>query len=415
MKNIKKQILNGATIFLIVMAIVSLLSDMTHEGFAGISGAYLTLLGASPAAISFVSGLGTLIGYGLRFLTGYLADKTKKYWTLTITGYAIDLLFIPLLALVPENGWMLACGFLLIGKIGNAIKKPAKNTIVSFAAKEKGVGKSFAILEFVDQIGAFLGPTLLFLIMLFTSNLSEYYKYVVCLCSLGIPAIACMILLFYAKHKFPNPENYEKENLETKVNPLKKTYITYIIAACVFAFGFIDFPIVTAFESTGSLIPTDYLALLYSGAMLVDAFGALIFGILYDKIGFMTLFISALLTAPFSIMIFYFNNMAGLIIGIVMWGVGMGAQESIMKAAIATLTNKNNRSKGYGLFELSFGVMWFLGSWLTGVLYSYNLNIMIIVSFSAELIASLLFLLTTYFYHKETKLNLLNDEKNVLK
>ena len=144
--------------------------------------------------------------------------------------------------------------------------------------------------------------------------------------------------------------------------------------------------------------------------MLVDAFGALIFGILYDKIGFMTLFISALLTAPFSIMIFYFN-----IIGIVMWGVGMGAQESIMKAAIATLTNKNNRSKGYGLFELSFGVMWFLGSWLTGVLYSYNLNIMIIVSFSAELIASLLFLLTTYFYHKETKLNLLNDEKNVLK
>ena len=165
---------------------------MLHEGFAGISGAYLTLLGASPAAISFVSGLGTLIGYGLRFLTGYLADKTKKYWTLTITGYAIDLLFIPLLALVPENGWMLACGFLLIGKIGNAIKKPAKNTIVSFAAKEKGVGKSFAILEFVDQIGAFLGPTLLFLIMLFTSNLSEYYKYVVCLCSLGIPAIACM-------------------------------------------------------------------------------------------------------------------------------------------------------------------------------------------------------------------------------
>ncbi len=86
----KKRALSGAITFITLMGIVSLFSDMTHEGARSILGEYLNLAGASAATIGFVSGIGELCGYSLRLISGFIADKTKKYWTFVITGYSGD-------------------------------------------------------------------------------------------------------------------------------------------------------------------------------------------------------------------------------------------------------------------------------------------------------------------------------------
>jgi len=104
------------------MGVVSLFSDMTHEGASSIIGAYLSLAGASAAAIGFISGLGECIGYSLRLLTGYLTDRSKHYWEITIAGYIIDCAAIVALALVPKNGWIWACMLIVIQRMGKAIK-----------------------------------------------------------------------------------------------------------------------------------------------------------------------------------------------------------------------------------------------------------------------------------------------------
>lgn len=132
MKENKKK-LSQAMLFIILFGIVSLFSDMTHEGASSIRGAYLSLLGASAATIGFVSGLGELIGYSMRYVFGKLTDKTKHYWPMTILGYILDVLAVPALALVGEHGWIAACALLVIQRLGKAIKKPAKDTIMSFA------------------------------------------------------------------------------------------------------------------------------------------------------------------------------------------------------------------------------------------------------------------------------------------
>ena len=161
-ENKKRAAVSGAMAFITLMGIVSLFSDMTHEGARSVLGEYLNLAGASAATIGFVSGVGELCGYSLRLLSGLIADKTKKYWTLVIVGYTMQVLAIPALALIPENGWIVACGLVILERVGKAIKKPAKNTLVSFAASEVGTGKGFAYQEFLDQLGAFLGPVILF-------------------------------------------------------------------------------------------------------------------------------------------------------------------------------------------------------------------------------------------------------------
>lgn len=126
MANKQKRKYSQAMAFVLLFGIVSLFSDMTHEGASSIRGAYLTLLGASAGTIGFISGLGELVGYSMRYVFGKLTDKTRHYWTMTIVGYVLDVLAVPALALVGEHGWVWACALLVIQRMGKAIKKPRR-------------------------------------------------------------------------------------------------------------------------------------------------------------------------------------------------------------------------------------------------------------------------------------------------
>jgi MFS family permease len=403
-KNENKRIFSQAFIFILLMGFVSLFSDMTHEGANSVIGDFLTLSGANTTAIGFVSGLGMFIGYTLRILTGYVADKTKKYWLITILGYVLDLICIPLLALVPENGWILACFFITMEKVGKAIKKPAKDSLVSFASTQEGVGKSFAIQEFIDQFGAFLGPIIVFLCATYLVQDTQFKTYLITFAILGIPALTCFIFLIIAKTRFPHPENFEKPS-KTKVNSkiINKTFVLFIISICLFGFGFVDFSLITVRAAELKLVPENYLALLYSLAMLIDALSALIFGYLYDKKNFLSLVISCLIASPFSFFIFYANSLWQIIVGVVLWGVGMGAVESVFKAVVTTITTKENRSKGFGIYDTFLGLFWFLGSWLLGYLYNVSLLAFCLVSFICQILAVMVYIFTYKSYKNDKK------------
>ena len=397
-KNSKKKI-SEAMLFILLFGIVSLFSDMTHEGASSIRGAYLALIGASAGTIGFISGLGELIGYSMRLLFGKITDKTKHYWPMTLIGYILDVLAVPALALVGEHGWVAACALLVVQRMGKAIKKPAKDTIMSFAASQEGAGKSFGIQELLDQIGAFLGPVLLYVVMLLKTDGTTFEVYSTCFAILAIPGIITLILVFVTKAKFPNPEHFEPEPKKAAPFKMTKEFIFYIAGISLFAFGFIDYSIIIMHVSktytaiagdlaeTGSLVTEGTIPLLYAGAMLVDAAASLIFGLMYDKKGVRVLIIASIISAPFAVFVFGSNSVPLLLIGIALWGVGMGAQESILKAAVTSMVPKTSRATGYGIFEFAFGVFWFLGSWLLGVLYDVNITAMIAVSVTAQLAA----------------------------
>lgn len=391
----KKKNISTAMLFIILFGIVSLFSDMTHEGASSIRGAYLALLGASAGTIGFISGLGELVGYSMRYVFGKITDKTKKYWPMVIFGYILDILAVPALALVGEKGWIAASILLVIQRMGKAIKKPAKDTIMSFAASQEGVGKSFGIQEMLDQIGAFLGPFFLYLVMLFKTEGSTFEIYRTCFAFLAIPGFITILLLLLTRRKFPNPEHFEPESKKNESFVMKKSFVFYIVGISLFAFGFMDYALIIMHisKNIGGLgtsllfIREETLPLLYAGAMLVDAIAALVFGHLYDKKGTRALVISTLLSAPFSLFIFGIKSEWAILFGLVLWGIGMGAQESILKAAVTSMVPKKNRASGYGIFECSFGIFWFLGSWLLGVLYSKSLPLMIGISILAQVLA----------------------------
>lgn len=398
MKTKKVSIFTASLLFILLMGLVSLFSDMTHEGANSVLGDFLSLAGADATTIGFVSGLGMFLGYGLRLISGYIADKTHKYWLITIIGYGLDLIFIPLLFFVPAGGWFLACLFVTGEKIGKAVKKPAKDSLISFASADMGSGKGFAIGEIVDQLGAFLGPVLVFLMSLLINNDDTFYVYKICFLCLGIPAIICMILLLIAKSKYPHPESFEKESDDkTKNKVISKPFVFFLIAISLFAFGFIDFSLIIMHISNINIIDSKYLPLMYAVAMLVDAISAYIFGVFYDKKGYLSIILATIICSTFSLFIFFFNSLWSTIIGLVLWGIGMGAVESVLKAFITDLSNKSNRSFAFGLFDATFGLLWFLGSWLLGFLYDKSIIAFIAVSISTITLSIIFYVLSSHF------------------
>lgn len=390
-----------ALAFILFMGIVSMFSDMTHEGAKSIYGVYLSLAGASAATIGFASGFGEFVGYSFRLVAGLIADRKKNYWTMAIIGYLFNMGAIPALALIPENGWIYACALIILERMGKAIRHPAKNTLVSFAAAEVGHGKSFAVQEFLDQLGAFIGPVILFITLYLHKGEDTFSTYALCFAILGIPAVLTMITLLMARNKYPTPEIFDVDEEKQSRQQFRRSFIIYMVGICLLALGFADFPLITMHVFREQLVPSDTLPLLYAGAMLADAFAALFFGWWFDKWGIRVLMVSTAISASFAVFIFSFNALYAAIIGIIMWGIGMGAQESILKSVVSVIVPKESKATGFGVFQTAFGIFWFLGSWLMGALYDIAPNYLVLFSVTMQAAAIPVFYITWRHINRE--------------
>jgi len=397
MKMTDKKLKKQAFTFLLLMGIVSLLADMTYESARSLIGPYLLFLGASASAVGFVSGLGEFIGYTVRLLFGFVVDKTKKYWLFTILGYSINLIAIPLLAVVPPNGWIWAAILIVCERLGKAVRAPAKTTLVSFAAKRVGTGKGFGFVEVLDQIGAMLGPLLLFFIMQWKESAGTYAQYQWAFASLAIPALLTLIVLTISKALFPKAEEFELTDSEVDAPTQKlelkkiKPILLYIIAIGLLAVGMADFPLMAFHIETNKVIDIKYITLLYMMVMGVDGLAAFIFGNLYDKKGAITLWIAAIIGLSFAPLVFLTTNITSIVIGLILWGVLLGAMESIALAYIADNVEVNYRGRILGIYYTFYGITWFIGSWLMGILY--NINPKYVAIFSVVILLSAIIVL----------------------
>lgn len=381
MKNPKR---HSAMKFIILMGFVSLFSDIVYEGARSISGPYLGLLGASATVISLTAGLGEFIGYAFRLVSGYFADRTRRYWLITFIGYLMNLLVVPTLAFVGK--WQIAVLLLIAERFGKATRKSPRDTMMSFAVKQVGAGWGFGLEEALDQIGAVTGPIAL-AIAISLKNGEELVKYKFAFSLLFVPAIISLLLLTIGRILFPTPSDFEKT---TSVKPNKlitKSFAWYLVAISFIAAGFADFPLIAYHFNKVDLVSSSLIPLFYSIAMGIDAVAAVVFGKLFDKRGLMVLIISSLSSAFFAPFVFLTKNLFTIVLGVCLWGIGIGAQESILKAVVANLIPVEKRGTAYGVFNTIFGLAWFLGSLLMGILYDISLITLVIFSVSMELLS----------------------------
>jgi MFS family permease len=321
--------------FVILIGVVSLFADMTYEGARSITGPYLAVLGASGTIVGIVAGFGELVGYGLRLVSGYISDRTGRYWPITMFGYVVNMLAVPLLALA--GSWQVAALLIIAERAGKAIRNPPRDAMLSHATKEIGRGWGFGIHEALDQIGAVLGPLLVTAVLYFNGNYQTSFAFLL------VPALLALSVLLVTRLSYPRPRDLEAilPELETKGFP--REFWLYVAAASLIGAGYVDFPLIAYHFEKASIVSDASIPVFYAVAMGVDALAALLFGRMFDRIGLSVVIFAALISAFFAPLVFLGGGHFALM-GMALWGVGMGAQESVMRAAIAEMVPANRRA-----------------------------------------------------------------------
>lgn len=375
----------GALRFIVLMGVVSLFGDIVYEGARGVTGPYLALLGASASVVGLVGGLGEFIGYALRLFSGFMADRTKAYWLFTFIGYGL-LVSIPLLSFA--QSWQIAALLILLERAGKAFRSPARDTILSYATKEVGRGFGFGLHEALDQIGAIVGPLIFSAILFAGGNYRSGFSV------LWIPAMMVPVVLCIARNRLPHPEKLEiAHESGSKDNTLfSKTFVLYSLFTFFAVAGFANFPLIAYHLKMKTIVGDAQIPALFALAMGVDALTALIIGKTYDRMGLKILIIVPLLS--FFIPLLAFSDMlVGVIIGTILWGIVLGIHETIMRAAVADLTDINRRGSAYGIFNTLYGLSWLLGGTLMGMLYEHSVYTLMLLAALFEVVSIPLFLM----------------------
>ncbi|MDI1472367.1 MAG: MFS transporter [Thermodesulfovibrio sp.] len=365
-----------ATLFIVLLGFVSLFADMTYEAARSITGPFLLALGATGTLVGFISGLGEFLGYALRIVSGWIADKTGKYWSITIVGYLINLLSVPALALVGQ--WQIAAVLIMAERIGKAVRNPSRDAMLSHATVEIGRGWGFGLHEAMDQIGAMLGPLIIAGVFYFHGGYREAFGILL------IPAVLAFSILIFARFLYPSPKDLEISTVQIETKGLSKVYWIYLVAVALNGAGYADFPLIAYHFKKVATVSEQWIPVFYAIAMGVDALAALLFGYLFDKKGLAILIFSVIVSAGFAPLCFL-GGFYEAVLGMILWGIGMGAQESVMRAAVALLVPKDKRGVGYGLFNTGYGFFWFLGSTALGLLYDFSISTLIVFSVLLQL------------------------------
>ena len=381
--------------FVLALGIVNLFADTTYEGGASINGQFLGSLGASAAVISIVAGVGEFLGYSLRAVSGFIADRTGKHWLVTFIGYAINLLAVPAMAMA--GSWQAASAFLLAERVGRAIRKPTVEAMLSYSTGKHGKGWVYAVNTALDETGATIGPLLIALLLFRKATFETAYAVLL------IPSVLALSALVAARIVFPVPSRLEVGGPATAhASGFTPAYWLYTTAGACFAAGLISFELIAFHLSTSGavsehLVPV-FLAVATAGAVVAS----LILGRFYDRSGIAVVIIAVVLASLFSPLVFFGGFWIALA-GLMLWGIGYATQDTLLKVVIASVLPEGHRNLAFGLFYLGYGAGWLVGSIATGLLYQRSRLMLVAFAASVQLASLPFFVLASRAASREAR------------
>ncbi len=374
--------------FVVAFGVVSLLADFVYEGARAIVGPYLATLGASAALVGLITGFGEAVAYVARLASGPASDRTGKHWTLSVAGYAITVVSVPLLAFT--NALWPAAALVVSERFGKAVRTPARDTMLAQASSSSGRGMSFALHEALDQSGAVLGPLLV-------AAMVAVSGYRLGFAVLAIPGALSLAALAALRVAVPRPADYEqkrdggrKPTQTVAIRGFSPTFWRYAAFTATSMLGFATFAVLAYHLQVRHVLPAPLIPVVYATAMGAAGLAALGSGALYDRVGLRALAVAPVVAA--AVPFLAFSQTAALAwSGSIAWGVATGIHESTMRAAVADLVPAGRRGAGYGTFATLYGLAWLGGASAIGALYDVNPGGAVAFAVSCQIVALVIF------------------------
>ena len=405
---------------------VSLAADMVYEGARSMYGPLLASLGATALVVGLVTGAGEAMALVLRLVFGPLADRTGRYWGLTMAGYGLTAVCVPLLAVTPfvgGAGLVLASVLILLERSGKAVRSPSKSALLAHVASAVGRGRGFGVHKALDQVGAFAGPLLVAGVVAATGAIWPS------MAVLAIPGAVAMVLLLVIRSRVPDPSVYDVEAPGAPNRPadtradtpaetaaaqpvsagrglrgwfadavgsgLPREFFGYAVAAGLMTGGLVTFGIIGYHLTVEKLVPVATVPVVYAGAMAVEALAALGVGLVYDRRGGAVLYAVPVLVAlvpPLALS----GSVWLSLVGVAVWGLAYGVQDSTVKALVAEVVAAPRRATAYGVFAGVQGAFAIAGGLVAGWLYDRSVPALVVVVAVSQLVALVLLARTVH-------------------
>jgi MFS family permease len=394
---------------------VSLAADMVYEGARSVYGPLLASLGATATVVGLVTGAGEAMALVLRLVFGPLADRTGRYWSLTVVGYGMTAVCVPLLAVTPfvgAAGLVLASILILLERAGKAVRSPSKSALLAHVATAVGRGRGFGVHKALDQVGALAGPLLVAAVIAAAAGAIWPAMAV-----LAIPGAVAMVLLAVIRSRVPDPSVYD--GTTPAANPLAAqdssrgrglrgwfadavgarlppTFFAYALAAGLTTGGLVTFGIIGFHLTVSGLVPVAGVPLVYAAAMGVEALAALGVGLVYDRHGAAILYAVPVLVAlvpPLALA----GRLWVVLVGVAVWALAYGVQDSTVKALVAEVVDAPRRATAYGVFAGIQGAFAIVGGVGAGWLYERSLPALVVVVAVSQVAALVLLVRTIHW------------------
>jgi MFS family permease len=394
---------------------VSLAADMVYEGARSVYGPLLASLGATATVVGLVTGAGEAMALVLRLVFGPLADRTGRYWTLTVIGYGMTAVCVPLLAVTPfvgGAGLALAAVLILLERSGKAVRSPSKSALLAHVATAVGRGRGFGVHKALDQVGALAGPLLVAAVIAAAAGAIWPAMAV-----LAIPGAIAMVLLAVIRSRVPDPSIYDGTAVtpDSSATPtdsagrglrgwfadavgahLPGAFFGFALAAGLTTGGLVTFGIIGFHLTVSGLVPVAGVPLVYAAAMGVEALAALGVGLVYDRRGGAVLYAVPVLVAlvpPLALS----GQLWVVLVGVAIWALAYGVQDSTVKALVAEVVEAPRRATAYGVFAGVQGAFAIVGGTGAGWLYERSLTALVIVVAVTQLVALALLVRTIHW------------------
>lgn len=360
----------------VMLGLVSLLADLAYEGGKSVAGAYLRTLGAM-AVVAGAASAGEVLTHALRVVGGYLASVSRSgagYWGLILAGYSISLASIPALAFA--SSWDQALALVLLERVGKGLRSAPRDALIAEASRSLGRGRAFGLHEAMDQVGAVAGP----LVVAWWLAGPNTYRSAFLL--LAIPAALSITFVCLAWISHPGVRAVEARG-RARAALLNTRALGFLFFSASVSGGFVSWHLVS-YHLDLTRVEAPLVPLLYSLAMLSDAVTALLAGLAYDRKGFSSLFLLPLASfLPLPLFLAH-DGLFVLSVAAVTWGVSMGLQESVLRAAAADMTPPGQLPRFYGLLGATQGLASTAGGLVMGVLYQYSRPLLVFYSLALE-------------------------------
>jgi MFS family permease len=367
------------------LGVVSLLADLVYEGARSITGPFLGSLGASALTVGLVTGAGEAAALGFRLFSGPAADRTGRYWSWMVTGYAMTAVCVPLMALAPAlggAGLVFGSAMVLLERTGKAVRSPAKSVLLAVAARQVGRGRGFGVHKALDQTGAFLGPLIVAGVVAVTTYQAAG------LVALAVPGGVALGVLAWLHRHVGDPQHASRAS-GARLEALPGTFYVFAVACSFTTVGLMTFGVISFHLVHEHLVVAAVVPLVYAAAMAAEAVASLGTGFAYDRVGAGTLLGLPVVVAAVPWLVF--TDRVGLAVaGVLLWGAATGVQDSTVKALVADLVPTARLATAYGAFAAFQAVAALAGGGLAGWLYDGHRGLLAAVVGGAQTVALVL-------------------------